>query len=213
MTSRSDPQGRPDLSPGDVHRLKMSLHRAIDELFDAFEPQREVVPIEQIHFLGDMPDWEHPFPKGPESITDSRAFEVLTAAGKAETPIRVAGCIGQTRRDAFGLAARKRWVVFGAIGSVGRYYPWLEWVETDTDMVAAEAPDAVEPRKGIRDPRQAPDFLEGVDLARSEQLFERIASGKTLRMVLPADDQREMVRIAAEIARLRRRPPWNKIPH
>ncbi|MEX1046182.1 MAG: hypothetical protein WD757_06855 [Actinomycetota bacterium] len=204
--------GAESLTPADLHRLKMSVHRSIDEVFAAFEPRREVVPIEFVHVGDPLPDWKFSFPRMEETVSQSRVFTVRTAVGDEETPVEIHGRIGRTVRPSWGKDDRGRWVVFGSLGGKKeRFYPWLEWVETDTGMVAAEAPDAVDPRRGILHDAQAPDFLEGVDLARSDELFHGISRGRSLRMVLPLDDQREMVRIAAEVARLRHRPPWDKL--
>jgi hypothetical protein len=53
--------------------------------------------------------------------------------------------LARGKRDSWGRKDRERVIVFGEVGN--SFYPWTEFVETDTEHFAAPIPNPEHPRK------------------------------------------------------------------
>jgi hypothetical protein len=85
-------------------------------------------------------------------------------------------------------------IVFGEIGN--SFYPWTEFVETDTEHFAAPIPNPERPRKMLTPSDPMPGRYRGAHVERTDQLFDPVTSGPSLRLVVASSDEEDMVRQA-----------------
>jgi hypothetical protein len=128
-------------------------------------------------------------------------WEVITP-GKTHRVV-----LGWTTRPSWGRSDRKRAVVFWQSGSQASqsYYPWTEFVETDGEGYAAPIPNPDHPRKVLTPQDPLPGRFHGAEVERSDRLFDQIANGPSLRLVVSADDEEAMIRHGYWVAILRGR--------
>jgi hypothetical protein len=115
--------------------------------------------------------------------------------------------VAWTTRNAWN-RDRRRAVVFHRArpdDEPGRWYPWTEFVETDTGGFAAPIPNPQRPRAIMRDMNALPGRFTGKTVARSDAVFDSIREGASLRLVVDESDETEMVRHGYWVARLRGR--------
>lgn len=127
------------------------------------------------------------------------------ASGHVETPQRSYGVrLARCERAAWGKSDRKRATVFGPAGP-DSFYPWTEFVETDTGDFAATIPNPEHPRAILTASDPLPGRFRGARVERADQLFEQIRNGPSLRLVVTSSDEVDMVLHGYWVARLRNR--------
>jgi hypothetical protein len=126
---------------------------------------------------------------GTEEFDRAAVFSITTQSGP------IGAVLAWTRRDAWG-KNRARSVVFrhnGDDDTPGRWYPWTEFVETDDGRYAATIPNPDKPRSTLAEGDPLPERYSTQTVARSDELFDSISRGPSLRVVVDADDAVEMV--------------------
>lgn len=189
----------------DLELLRREIHAAVDETIDRAlagtlprgAPAPEEAKIEAGEAFG---DWTFDWPDKSPEVFQGRDFAVR-ANGQ---PLDVR--LGWTTRRAWG-RDRRRAVVFvrPASSRATGYYPATEFVETDTDRVAATIPDPSRPRSLLKDGDALPSRFDDAIVERADAVFRTIDEGPTLRLVLTAEDEVAMIRHGCWVAALRRR--------
>jgi hypothetical protein len=189
----------------DLASLRVELHQALDRTLDEFlaeDPESEdsfsdaVIPGE---ITG---EWTYRWPGGDEEkFFKTRWYEADGERGSQR--VRVAWA----RRPAWGRQDRQRAVVFNQLGGPdsSTYYPWAEFVETDDGRCAASIPNPQRPRASLADFDSLPGRFSECTVERTDALFDSVADGPSLRLVVSADDEPTMVRHGYWVATLRRR--------
>jgi hypothetical protein len=199
----------------DIEQLREDLHTAVDRLIEEYlaaegstvkpPPDGPDPTIDSPLIVrgDDMGEWSYQWPgvEGKEAFYASRQYEVITPHRTHR--VRLAWC----KRPAWGRTDRKRAIIFGQVGASSSmtFYPWTEFVESDTGGYAALIPDQDYPRKILRPSDQLPERFKDAEVKRTDQLFDQIANGPSLRVVLEAADEDDMVRHGYWVARLRNR--------
>lgn len=190
-----------------LEELRAELHRSIDQIIDrhleggavtrpvpAARPTANGVAVVAEEDHGAFP---YRWPDGnDEAFTRSRWYRV-TDQGRDQRAL-----VAWTEREAWG-RVRQRAVVFGEAGS--SLYPWTEFVETDDGRFAAGVSDPNHPRALLKDGDPIPDRFGGASVERTDQLFSGIRQGPSLRLVVGASDEEDMVRHGYWVAGLRKR--------
>jgi hypothetical protein len=188
-----------------VEHLRLRLHREVDRLVDEALDRHEPSPDAdddrptRVRLL-DPFDFRWPV-IGSERFENASVFEIPTATTSAQA------VLGWTTRDAWG-RSRRRAVVFGYSGTDStpeRWYPWTEFVETDDGRFGATIPDPSRPRATLKDGDPLPTGFAGLSVERSDELFESIRKGPSLRLVVDAADEELMVSHGYWVARRRGR--------
>ena len=193
----------------DMILLRESLHAAVDRVVDdLLAPQSpgvspQAASSEHVDVLGAVEPFTFAWPAdyGSEHFTSSTAYRV-SALGRDAGVV-----VGWTTRYAWS-ADRRRAVVFHRARSGDaptKWYPWTEFVETDTGGFAALIPNPQRPRAILKDGASLPDRFHGKSVARSDALFDSIREGASLRLVVDERDETEMVRHGYWVAQLRGR--------
>src|SRR6266568_2496748 len=140
----------------DVTMMRDALHSAVDRIIDEYlaagspssPPAGQPVPTIDAPLVvrgEEMGTWTYRWPgnEGREQFYASRQYEVVTPYKTHR--VRLAW----SERPAWGRKDRKRAIVFGQTGSASSstFYPWTEFVETDTGSYAAPIPNPEQPRK------------------------------------------------------------------
>jgi hypothetical protein len=193
--------------------LRARIHAAIDEILDEYEGQPVLPhvmatttappPDFTIESLGPVDPFSYSWPAdyGTEEFRSGAAYRIPGTNPGASV------IVAWTTRLAWG-RDRDRAVVFYKArpdDGVGRWYPWTEFVETDTGMYAATIPNPDRPRSILRDGSAIPAEIARYTIARADQLFNSIREGASLRLVLEQDDEIDMVRHGYRVAQLRGR--------
>ncbi len=141
----------------DVNLMREALHSAVDRIIDEYlvagspssPPSGQLVPTVDVPLVvrgGETGPWSfrRPGTEGTEKFYKSQQYEVGTPYKTHR--VRLAW----SERPAWGRRDRKRAIVFGQTGSASSaaFYPWTEFVETDTARHAAANP---EPRAAQED--------------------------------------------------------------
>ena len=150
----------------------------------------------------DMGQWSYRWPgnEGTEVFYASRQYEVVTP----DKIFRVR--VAWSKRSAWGRSDRKRAIVFGQAGPrSSNFYPWTEFVETDTGQYAASIPDPEHPRKILKPSDMLPRRFRSAQVERTDQLFNQIAHGPSLRVVIDAADEEYMIQHGYWVAGIRNR--------
>ena len=147
---------------------------------------------------GTVQNWSWRWPDGSvERYRQTSRYQLTDDFGP------VAVLVGRTTRAAWG-RKRGRIVVFGNTGkSASTFYPWIEFVEADDGDYAAKLPSPVDPRKSLRDGDQLPPRFATSVVKRTDTLFRSVREGRTLRLVVKADQEPAMISHAYWVARLR----------
>jgi hypothetical protein len=198
----------------DVQLMREAMHSAVDRIIDQYlaaadsssSPADQPVPTIDAPLIirrDDTGGWTYRWPgvEGTEKFFASRQYEVITPHRTHR--VRLAW----TERPAWGRRDRKRAIVFGQTGpaSSKTFYPWTEFVETDTGRYAAPIPNPQQPRKLLTSSDPRPDQFLGAQVERTEQLFNQITNGPSLRLVVDADDDETMIRHGYWVAQRRNR--------
>lgn len=199
----------------DAELVREALHSAVDRIIDEYltadssstpSAVAQPVPTMDVPLIvpgDDTGEWTYPWfaGYGPESFYASRQYDVVNPIRTYD--VRVAWC----ERPAWGREDRKRAIVFGQPGpaSSTQFYPWTEFVETDTGRYAAPIPNPDHPRKLLTPSDPLPARFRGVQVERADKLFDQIANGPSLRIVVDTEDEEVMIRHGYWVARLRNR--------
>jgi hypothetical protein len=194
------------LEPDALEALRSALHDAVDRIIDRYRPEERsdtgVQDVVRVTRGGATESWPYRWPDGSEEVFPiTRWYELDGPKGRQ----RVRLAWGQ--RSSWGRSDRRRAIVFNQLGpaSSTTYYPWTEFVETDDERFAAPIPDPERPRAMITDPGRLPGRFLGATVERSDVLFESVAEGPSLRLVVAESDEETMVRHGYWVATLRRR--------
>jgi hypothetical protein len=187
----------------DVTALRRQLHETVDALLDDFVlAGGQSLPEPAIEERGPCEPFEYRRPDGEwETFDPAAAYAVNGSTARRDV------VVGFTRRHAWG-AERSRAIVFDTTGlphAPDRWYPWAEFVETDDGRFAAPIPNPARPRAYLSDGDPLPGRLAAATVARLDSLIAAVGNGRSLRLVLAADEGREMVRHARWSAGLRGR--------
>lgn len=197
----------------DVQLMREALHSAIDRIIDEYEAgasssllAAQPVPTVDAPLVirgDDMGEWTYRWPgdEGTEKFYTSRQYEVVTPYKTHR--VRLAW----SERPAWGRTDRKRAIVFGQQGPADSktFYPWTEFVETDTGRYAAPIPNPDHPRKMLTPDDPLPDQFRSAQVERTDQLFDQINNGPSQRLVVDADEDETMILHGYWVARLRNR--------
>ena len=190
-----------------VEAMRAALHEAIDKIIDCHLDAGVAPPsATQAHPTDggievvegeDHGPFTYRWPSGgDEEFTKSRWYTV--ADQRREHRVLVAW----TEREAWG-RMRKRAVAFGESGS--SLYPWTEFVETDDGRYAAGVSDPAHPRALLKHGAVITDRLRTATVERTDQLFNGIRQGPSLRLAVGAGEEPAMVRHGYWVAGLRNR--------
>jgi hypothetical protein len=187
--------------------LRAALHQAVDQILDGYVTGGTLTPAptprpasdDGIVVLAaeDHGAFPYRWPDGnDEAFTRSRWYAIEDHGRKQRV------LVAWTNRDAWG-RMRERAVVFGEAGS--SLYPWTEFVESDDGRFAAGVSDPAHPRALLKDGAPIPDRFDGATIVRTDQLFNGIRQGPSLRLVVEGSDEEAMVRHGYWVAGLRKR--------
>jgi hypothetical protein len=186
-------------------RLHEAVDRAIDDVLGHQPPVGRIAPdgAETVERIGPVDAFVYHWPAdyGSEDFESGTEYR-LSSLTRGATVI-----VGWTTRNAWN-RDRRRAVVFHRArpeDQPGRWYPWTEFVETDTDGFAAPIPNPKRPRAIMRDATDLPERFNGKVVARSDEVFSSIREGASLRLVVDESDEAEMVRHGFWVATLRGR--------
>jgi hypothetical protein len=199
----------------DIEQLRHDLHTAVDRIIEDYlatdsssarssgAGSAPTVDAPLIVRGEDLGEWAYRWPgnEGMESFYASKQYEVITPHRTYR--VRLAWSV----RPAWGRRDRKRAIVFGqsALATSTTYYPWTEFVETDSGGYAASIPNPEHPRKILMPSDQLPTAFRGARVERNDQLFDQIVNGPSLRIVVDAAEEEDMVRHGYWVARRRNR--------
>jgi len=194
----------------DCESMRTALHDAVDRIFDDFlaadgatASTAQTPPTSESPILtrGDVvSDWSFTWPSdyGTETFPETRLWDVTTP----DRSYRVH--LARGTRASWGKTDRKRVIVFGRVGP-DSYYPWAEFVETDTGQFAAPIPNPDHPRKILTPSDPMPGRYRSAHVEQAAALFDQIQNGPSLRLVVDSSDEEDMVRHGYWVARLRNR--------
>jgi hypothetical protein len=195
----------------DLEAIRMELHDAVDKILDDYQlgdgarpqsiaqpPPTTETPVVTWGKL--VPDWSYTWPgdEGTEPFDQTRRFKVTDPYKEYD------GLLAWGKRPSWGRNDRKRAIVFGQVGP-NSFYPWTEFAETDTGFFAAPIPNPEHPRKILTQSDPLPGRYRGAHVERTDQLFDQITNGPSLRLVVTPSDDEDMVRHGYWVARLRNR--------
>jgi hypothetical protein len=200
----------------DLDALKVELHEAVDRIVEKYlaadetgqlGPDRLPMPTLERPVItkgDDIGPWTYTWwgsGSGEEEYEPAREYQVLTPSRTHHV------VLGWTQRPAWGRSDRRRAIVFWQSGSPNVFYPWTEFVQTDTDTgrYAAPIPNPESPRRILTGQDPLPSRFRGADVERSDQLFDRINNGPSLRLVVDGTDEESMIRHGYWVATLRNR--------
>jgi hypothetical protein len=194
----------------DVRLMREALHTAVDRIIDEYmaadssssQPSVPTIDVPLIVRGDDVGQWSYRWPgdEGTEKFYASRQYDLVTP----HRTYRVR--IAWSERQAWGRPNRKRAIVFGEAGARSvNFWPWTEFVETDTGRYAAPIPNPDYPKKVLTPSDPLPGRFRNAQVERTDQLFEQIVNGPSLRVVVNADDEEAMIRHGYWVARLRSR--------
>lgn len=187
-----------------MNLLRERLHAAIDRVLDEMDgddPSGDPAPEDpdlDIVRGDDKGEWDFTWPNGDtEHYHATRWYRLSNRAGSWRV------LVAWTRRDAWR-KDRKRAIVFGETGP-GSFYPWTEFVETDDDRYAAPLPNPDRPRASLTFGQALPVRFRNLEVCRTDELFDAIADGPSLRLVVRETDEVTMVAHGHWVATLRGR--------
>ncbi len=198
----------------DVSVMREALHGAVDRIIDEYLAGGSLsqIPADQPVPTLDTPlvvrgdetgAWTYRWPgnEGAEEFYASRQYEIVTPYKTYR--VRLAW----SERPAWGRQDRKRAIVFGQTGpaSSKTFYPWTEFVETDTGRYAAPIPNPEQPRKMLTSSDPLPARFQDAEVERTDQLFDQIVNGPSQRLVVDANEEEAMIFHGYWVARLRNR--------
>lgn len=188
-----------------VETMRAALHEAIDKIIDDYSGAStpsalNTDPTDDDIVVVDGEDhgsFSYRWPDGKDELFPKSRWYTLVDQGRDHRVL-----VAWTERAAWG-RKRKRAVAFGEAGS--SLYPWTEFVETDDGRFAAGISDPTHPRALLKFGADIPSWLETATIKRTDQLFDGIRHGPSLRLVLASDEERGMVRHGYWVAGLRNR--------
>jgi hypothetical protein len=186
----------------DLDALRADLHDAVDRIVDRYLKAANGAPIRQapeptadrpvIRKGKDVSGWTYNWwAEGRQEVYDPAfEYEVITP-GRTHHVI-----LGRTVRRSWGRDDRKRWIVFWQSGSTTSsiYYPWIEFVETDDARYAAPIANPDHPRRILTREDPLPAQFRVSQVERLDKLFDTVANGPSLRLVVDNDDDEAMIR-------------------
>lgn len=190
-----------------VEMMRAALHEAIDKVMDGYidlglaiaSTTKSDRPDDGIEVVRgeDHGPFQYRWPDGnDEQFTKSRWYTIVDDAREHRA------LVAWTDREAWG-RMRRRAVVFGESGA--SLYPWTEFVETDDGRYAAGISDPNHPRALLKHGAVIPDWFRTARVERTDQLFNGIRQGPSLRLVLELNDEIAMVQHGYWVAGLRNR--------
>ncbi len=191
----------------DVEALRAELHRTVDEIIDrhlgnTLSGDGRSMESVSVTASGNASEWNYRWPDGKkEDFHRAQWYQVTGDRGQRRVVVAWA------KRTAWGKTDRVRAIVFLQQGAPDSktYYPLTEFVETDDNRFAAIIPRPSRPRAQLRDEDQLPERFRNAVVERADALFESIANGSSMRLVLKENDEKEMVRHGYWVASLRNR--------
>jgi hypothetical protein len=198
----------------DIDALQADLHDALDRIIDQYraaaneqalngQTPKPTADRPVIQKGKDVSPWTYTWWAGGGQEEFQPAWEYeLIIPGRTHHII-----LGRGTREAWGRDDRKRVIVFWQAGSTtsDNYYPWTEFVETDDGRYAAPIPNPDYPRKILTESEPLPPRFRDSQVERLDALFEQVAKGPSLRLVVDADDEEAMIRHGYWVATLRGR--------
>lgn len=193
----------------DLEAMRTALHEAVDKIVDGYRATDDTAstshasPTNETPVItpGDVvPEWSFTWPSdyGTETYYETRLWDVRTPHRSYRAHL------ARGKRPAWGNNDRKRVIIFGQVGP-GSFYPWTEFVETDTGYFAAPIPNPEHPRRILTPSDPLPIRYRTARVEQAAQLFDQIRNGPSLRLVVSSADEEDMVRHGYWVARLRNR--------
>lgn len=200
----------------DLKTMRAEMHEALDRIIDQYLAAAESEQLGSDHLPvptverpvitkgDDISPWTYTWwgsGSGEEDYEPAREYRVITPSRTHRV------VLGWTQRPAWGRSDRKRAIVFWQSGSPTSnvFYPWTEFVQSDTGRYAAPIPNPSHPRKTLTSQDPLPSRFHSADVQRSDQLFDQIANGPSLRLVVDDTDEESMIRHGYWVATLRNR--------
>ena len=180
----------------DITGFRDDLHRLVDELIDKHLEAASADRVTELEAtrVGTLRAWTYRWPNGDtEGYKATTRYQVKGDFGPAEV------LVARTTREAWG-RKRGRVVVFGKLDGRSSYYPWSEFVETDSGEYAAKLADPQQPRKSLQDKNKVPPRLAHATVRRNDELFSSIRNGPALRVVVGTDDDQTMIQYGYLVA-------------
>ncbi len=190
-----------------VVAMRAALHGAIDKIIDGYLDAEVALPsatkadppddVIEVVAGADHGPFPYRWPSGNDEQFSKSRWYTLVDQGRAYRVL-----VAWTDREAWG-RMRERAVVFGESGR--SLYPWTEFVETDDRRYAAGISDPAHPRALLKHGVAIPDRFSTATVERTDQVFNGIRQGPSLRLVVGSGEEPEMVRHGYWVAGLRNR--------
>jgi hypothetical protein len=189
-----------------LEELRARIHTMVDQEFDAWgreqQPQREDAEITLVAGTPLDRPLSHKWPDGiVETFSLGRHFSGTVAGERIFLLVvradRPRLTWGRERRRAVTFLLRSEW-------SADRY-PLSEWVETDSGEMSTGIPNPARPRSLLKQGDNAPAWLDGWTVRRADHIFESMADGPSLRVVVGIDDDEGMAVFGVRVGLLRGR--------
>jgi hypothetical protein len=197
--------------------LRAEVHRAVDRAFDAWpaqgssghgnsEPSAQAEEPLDESFTQKWPD------SSEERFSKGRYFSVAIGG----EVVRVLVAWADAPKFTWG-RDRCRAVSFLLLrgDASGERYPLSEWVEADDGAMATGVPNPARPRALLKDGEPRASWLSGWTCVRADELFESVANGPSLRVVVNKEAENRMAEFAVRVGLLRGRisvgdRPWRE---
>jgi len=184
--------------------MRELIHQAIDDILDDFRPNTESNTHKILHEESIHDVFEYTWPDLTKETYYSGQWFQVVENGKDIARFLVA----HTSRLAWG-KARPRIVVFlqGRSEDSKAIYPLAEFVACDSNEqdFASKIPDPRHPQRMLKEGDPLPKELKDARVERVDKLFDSIQKGPSLRRIVNAKDEIEMVDHAFWIGRLKKR--------
>src|SRR5205085_6640245 len=101
---------------------------------------------------------------------------------------------------------RGRAVIFagGHTENIKTLKPWTEFAETDDGEYACRIPDPQHPQATLKAGDPLPARFKGAKILRTDQVFQSLHNGPSLRLVVSRTDELAMIKHSYWVASLRR---------
>jgi hypothetical protein len=189
------------MSDVDWDLLKRELQAALGGVIDRLAAADQGSSDVRIEALTEgVKDWMYRWPDGKEELYDTGSFYWVSGPS-GRSRVLLARTVRTVRDE-----PRRRYVVFAQYGGPKSktFYPWTEFVATDTADYAAIIPNPARPRAALTATDPLPARLTDRRVARTDELYRNVASGPSLRVVVSESDVEEMLKHGYWVAELRR---------
>ncbi len=184
--------------------MREAVAKAVDEVIDQLSSGEGGENTVSVLAQGEpLSSWSYRWMGGNrEQYDHAQWFGVSGPSGDAR--VILGRCVRTVRSKPM-----KRYVVFAQVGGEDSetFYPWTEFVETDAGSYAAIIPNPARPRSALKDGEQLPARFASANVQRTDELYDAVSNGPSLRFVVPVPEEATgaMIRHGYWVAETRRR--------